>query len=337
MSELESHWQRVREVLQSLSENSLFAKLENCEFATDETKPFLLDVDASSVGVGAVLSQEGEDGVHPCAFFSKIFSETELNYDVGNRELLAIKLAFEHWRHLLEGARHLIQVFTNHKNLIYLDAAKRLNARQAREASIFRSIGAAVPEEESFSGNLDSVWTNVHHNLKETNRRSKKYFDKKRREALFAVGDMVWLSSRDLCLNIPSKKLLPKFVGPFKVVQVVNSAVKVDTPDKEAMPTVPPIDEDGEFEISHILESRWHRGRLQYLMSWKGFGPEDNSWVKAEDVSTSRLIKAFHRRFPNKARPGDPHKRGGTDNDPKHTSRLRRGYLTKKESDGVLR
>ncbi|CAJ0964343.1 unnamed protein product [Ranitomeya imitator] len=125
---------------------------------------------------------------------------------------------------------------------------------------------------------------------------------------------MVWLSSRNLRLKIPSKILGPKFVGPFKVVQVVNSAMvrldipsswrinsvfhvsllkKVDTPDKEVMPTVPPVDEGREFEISRILDSRWHRGRLQYLVSWKGFDPEDNSWVKAEDVLASRLIKAF--------------------------------------------
>ncbi|CAJ0964546.1 unnamed protein product [Ranitomeya imitator] len=91
---------------------------------------------------------------------------------------------------------------------------------------------------------------------------------------------------RNLRLKIPSKTLGPKFVGPFKVVQVVNSAAvrldipsswrinsvfhvtllkKVDTPDKEAMPTVPPVDENGELEISRILDSRWHRGRLQYL------------------------------------------------------------------------
>ncbi|CAJ0926175.1 unnamed protein product [Ranitomeya imitator] len=133
---------------------------------------------------------------------------------------------------------------------------------------------------------------------------------------------MIWLSSRNLHLKIPSKKLGLKFVGPFKVVQVVNSVrldipsswrinsvfyvsllKKVDTPDKEAMPTVPPVDEDGEFEISRILDSRWHRGSLQFLVSWKGLGPEDNSWVKAEDFLASRLIKAFHRRFPTKAWP----------------------------------
>ncbi|CAJ0966243.1 unnamed protein product [Ranitomeya imitator] len=185
-------------------------------------------------------------------------------------------------------------------------------------------IGVAVPEEESFSGNLERVWTSVRHNLKQANRRSKKYFDKKRREARFVVGDMVWLSSRNLHLKIPSKKLGLKFVGPFKVVHIVNSAAlrlditsswktnsvfhvslrkKDDTPYKVAMSSAAPIDEDCEFEISRILDSRWHRGELQYVVSWKGFGPEDNSCMKAVDVSASSLIKAFQRRFPNKARP----------------------------------
>ncbi|CAJ0928303.1 unnamed protein product [Ranitomeya imitator] len=167
-------------------------------------------------------------------------------------------------------------------------------------------IGVAVPEEESFSGNLERVWTSVRHNLKQAKRRYKKYFDKRRREVRFFVVDMVWLSFRNLHLMIPSKKVGPKFVGPFKVVYIVNSAAvildipsswkinsvfhvsllkKVDTPDKVAMPSAPPIDEDCEFEISRILESRWHRGGLQYLMSWKCFGPEDNSWVKAVNFS----------------------------------------------------
>ncbi|KAK3531333.1 hypothetical protein QTP70_018132 [Hemibagrus guttatus] len=50
---------------------------------------------------------------------------------IGNRELLAIKLALEEWRHWLEGARHPFLVLTDHKNLEYLRAAKRLNPRQA--------------------------------------------------------------------------------------------------------------------------------------------------------------------------------------------------------------
>ncbi len=61
----------------------------------------------------------------------------EQNYDIGNRELLAIKLALEEWQHWLEGANHPFTVITDHKNLQYLRQAKRLNPRQARWALFF--------------------------------------------------------------------------------------------------------------------------------------------------------------------------------------------------------
>ncbi|KAK3525120.1 hypothetical protein QTP86_016571 [Hemibagrus guttatus] len=94
----------------------------------DPDKPFVVEVDASTTGVGAVLSQQqGNPGcLHPCAFFSHKLNLAERNYDIGNRELLAIKLALEEWRHWLEGARHPFLVLTDHKNLEYLRAAKRL-------------------------------------------------------------------------------------------------------------------------------------------------------------------------------------------------------------------
>ncbi|KAK3563698.1 hypothetical protein QTP86_034431 [Hemibagrus guttatus] len=59
------------------------------------------------------------------------------NYDIGNWELLAIKLALEEWRHWLEGARLPFLVLTDHKNLEYLRATKRLNPRQACWALFF--------------------------------------------------------------------------------------------------------------------------------------------------------------------------------------------------------
>ena len=69
----------------------------------DPERQFIVEVDASSLGVGAVLSQRSlkDSRIHPCAFLSKGLSPAEQNYDVGDRELLAIKMALEEWRHWL--------------------------------------------------------------------------------------------------------------------------------------------------------------------------------------------------------------------------------------------
>ena len=98
-----------------------------------------MEVDVSDVGVGAILSQRSaKDGkVHPCAFFSHRLTPSEHNYDVGNRELLAVKLALEEWRHWLEGSSVPFLVWTDHKNLEYIRTAKRLNSRQARWCLFF--------------------------------------------------------------------------------------------------------------------------------------------------------------------------------------------------------
>lgn len=102
----------------------------------DPSLSFIVEVDASDVGVGAILSQRSpkDQKIHPCAFFSRRLSPAESNYDIGNRELLAVKLALEEWRHWLEGAEQPFLVWTDHKNLAYIQTAKRLNSRQARWA-----------------------------------------------------------------------------------------------------------------------------------------------------------------------------------------------------------
>ena len=105
----------------------------------DPALQFIVEVDASDLGVGAILSQRSvkDNKIHPCAFLSKKLSPAERNYDIGNRELLAVKVAMEEWRHYLEGALHPFLVWTDHRNLEYLRTAKRLGPRQARWALFF--------------------------------------------------------------------------------------------------------------------------------------------------------------------------------------------------------
>lgn len=105
----------------------------------DLEKPFILECDASDFATGAVLSQVGTDGsVHPVAFYSKSLNDAERNYEIYDKELLAIVRSLDEWRHYLEGSPHTIDVISDHKNLLYFSEARNLTRRQARW-SIFLS------------------------------------------------------------------------------------------------------------------------------------------------------------------------------------------------------
>lgn len=78
--------------------------------------------------VGAVLGQRFSDGkIHPCVFFSRSLTAAEHNYDVGEWEMLAIKMALEEWRDSIEGAKGSFRVWTDHRNLEYINTVRRIN------------------------------------------------------------------------------------------------------------------------------------------------------------------------------------------------------------------
>jgi len=99
-----------------------------------DSKPFQVETDNSDFTTGAVLSQQlMMDGKwHPVAFYSKSLSSMERNYEIHDKEMLAIICALEEWRHFLEGATYLVEIWTDHKNLEYFMTAKKLNYRQVR-------------------------------------------------------------------------------------------------------------------------------------------------------------------------------------------------------------
>jgi len=99
-----------------------------------DSELFRIKPDSSDFASGAVLSQQlpGEEKWHPVAFYSKSLSLVERNYEIHDKEMLAIIRALEEWRHFLEGARHPVEIWMDHKNLEYFMTAKKLNRRQAR-------------------------------------------------------------------------------------------------------------------------------------------------------------------------------------------------------------
>jgi len=68
------------------------------------------------------------------AFISKSLSDTERNYEIHDKEMLAVVRCLEAWRHFLEGATTKFEIWTDHKNLEYFMKAQKLNRRQARWA-----------------------------------------------------------------------------------------------------------------------------------------------------------------------------------------------------------
>jgi hypothetical protein len=99
----------------------------------DPEQRTILETDASDFAIGACLGQINKEGyLQPVAYYSRKLTPAELNYDVHDKELLAIVAAFEQWRVYLEGSTHQIQVWTDHKNLTSFTTTKILNRRQVR-------------------------------------------------------------------------------------------------------------------------------------------------------------------------------------------------------------
>jgi len=98
--------------------------------------PFVLETDASKFAVGAVLSQptsiDSMNDLCPVGFYSRKLSPAEVNYDVHDKELLAIICAFDHWSHFFLGAPHILQVYTDHRNLVYFRNRQILSSRLLR-------------------------------------------------------------------------------------------------------------------------------------------------------------------------------------------------------------
>ena len=92
------------------------------------TKPFVVKCDLSKYASGAVLRQQDNNGNwHPCAYLLKSFSLTRWNYEIYDRELLAIIQVLTDWRHYLIGSPHKVAILSDHQILTYFKTPQKLN------------------------------------------------------------------------------------------------------------------------------------------------------------------------------------------------------------------
>jgi hypothetical protein len=112
-------------------------------------RPFTIEVDASEVAIGAILLQEGEESgkLHPCAFFSRVLKDPELNYSTADKELLAIVSCLKRWRCYMEGSHAKSTIITDSQSaasFLYKNMSELPSARDARWLSTLQRFNVVM-------------------------------------------------------------------------------------------------------------------------------------------------------------------------------------------------
>ena len=127
-------WQQEKKQQQAFDELKGIFTTRLVLAALDLDKEFRIEADALNYATGGVLSIKCSDELwRPVAFISKSLSNIERNYEIHDKEMLAVVRYLEVQRHFLEGTTIKFEIWIDHKNLEYFIKAQKLNRRQAKQ------------------------------------------------------------------------------------------------------------------------------------------------------------------------------------------------------------
>jgi hypothetical protein len=164
---------------------------------------------------------------------------------------------------------------------------------------------------------LKELRTRLEEELLKSQERQAKYYNQRHQPMLFKQGQLVKLSTRNLRLK--DKKLQPRWIGPFKVLERIGSqAYRLALPQKyarlhdvfpvqfieeykprgdEPLMPLPDLDDDGEFEVEEVKDKSVIKGQVHYLVKWEGWPTEYNQWIPEENMeNTKGAIRQFEKR-----------------------------------------
>jgi len=144
----------------------------------------------------------------------------------------------------------------------------------------------------------------------------KRQADRNRKEAEeYKVGDKVLISMKDFSMELrkrATKKLTEKFIGPYVVKKIVSeNTVELELPavlrihpvvnvrrivkykeqvERQKKIPPPPVEVAGEkeYEVEEILDRQERRGKTKYLVKWKGYTAEENTWEGLENLKNAK-------------------------------------------------